>query len=124
VELLGAWVPTCHNCSARIGALSALPRTLAAIRELLSRERRGLPRRIGKSDGRVFPYERRHRKRRAPRLGRGTGSPLGDPVDEEMIVEIAELASDLDALAAGLPVVSADREPATRELTRIREIPR
>jgi hypothetical protein len=72
----------------------------------------------------VFPYERRHRKRRAPRLGGGDGSALGVPVDEEMIVEIAELASELDALAAGLPVDSADREPATRELTGIRQIPR
>ena len=126
VELLGAWVPTCHNCSARIGALMPLPQSVAAIREALIRERRREPRRGGKADGRVFPYERRDEDRRR-RLGRGTGANTSggrreperpDPVDDEMIVEIAELAEDLEALAADLP-----GEPVSSDLTRIREIP-
>jgi hypothetical protein len=124
VELLGAWVPTCHNCAARMGALAPLPRSVAGIREALTRERRGPPRRLGKSDDRVFPYERRDEDRRR-RLGRGTadaggpGEPAGPaPVDDEMILEIAELAEDLEALACRMP-----GEAAGSDLTLIRQVP-
>jgi len=125
VELLGAWVATCHNCAARIGALDPLPQSLAGIRDALARERRRRMRRAGKPDGRVFPYERRDADRRTPRLARGTGAdelvPAGEreaapPVDEEMILEIAELAEGLEALAAEIP------GEHTGDLTRIRDL--
>lgn len=143
VELLGSWVPMCHNCAARTASLSPLPQTLGEIRSVLERERRQGGRRIGRMDGRVFPYERRGRDRRARlahgtgvddaggigALGRGTGVPEASvpraarpgaepppPVDDAMIVEIAELASDLEALAQDLPGNGAG------ELTRIRDL--
>lgn len=105
VELLGAWVSVCHNCGGRIAAMVPLPQTVGEIRAALGRERRGLPRRIGKPDGRVFPYDRRETQRRAP----------SEDVAEEMIVEIAELAQELDRLAGELPGEGAD-------LTRIRDL--
>lgn len=127
VELLGSWVPCCHNCSARIDALTEVPASLTAIRQRLDRERRQRPRRLGRSDTRVFPYERRDDDRRRSRLGRGTEAPPSlsreaegmHPVDDAMIVEIEELASELEALAASIP---ANREE-TGELTRIRAVP-
>jgi hypothetical protein len=108
VELLGAWVSVCHNCGGRIAAMVPLPQTVGEIRAALGRERRYLPRRVGKPDGRVFQYDRRELHRRAAE------SPEG--VDEEMIVEIAELAHDLELLAAELPGEGAD-------LTQIRDLP-
>jgi len=92
VELLGAWLPTCHNCSARAAALDPMPRTIAAIRKQLGRERRKRERRIGKNDTRVFQYDRRTSQRR----------DLSEPIDiedlllidETMILEISEMAQD------------------------------
>ena len=145
IELLGGWVPMCHNCAARTASLSPLPQTLGEIRRVLERERRQGGRRSGRADGRVFPYERRGRDRRA-RLAQGTGTGDGDgdgvgalargpslpaasvprsarpgaepppPVDDAMIVEIAELASDLEALAQDLP------GDGFGDLTRIRNL--
>jgi ribosome-binding protein aMBF1 (putative translation factor) len=100
VELLGSWSPVCHSCAGRMTALDDLPQSLAGIRALLGRERRSAARRTGRADGRVFPYERRDRDRRA---GAEDRRAVDDRVDEEMIVEIAELAHDLEALAAELP---------------------
>jgi hypothetical protein len=103
-ELLGSWVAICHNCSALTGKLSPMPQTLGEIRAALVRERRNCERRWGKLDSRVFRYDRRSSERRSP-------AGQVDQVDDDMIVEISELAADLERLAAEEP-----------ELTRIQEI--
>ena len=131
VELLGSWSPVCHNCAGRMATLDGMPQSVAGIRALLGRERRSEARRIGRADGRVFPYERRGRDRRAAEVeieievevdpfAAAEPADRADRIDEEMIVEIAELAQDLELLAAGLP----DEGGADRgvELTRIREL--
>ena len=69
-----------------------MPRTIAAIRKQLGRERRKGERRIGKNDTRVFQYDRRTSQRR----------DLSEPIDiedlllidETMILEISEMADD------------------------------
>lgn len=108
IELFGSWSPLCHNCAGRVAALERMPRSIAGIRALLERERRSGARRAGHPDARAFPYERRGPDRRAT---------APDRVDEEMIVEIAELAHDLATLAAELP----DPERSS-DLTAIREL--
>jgi hypothetical protein len=80
VELYGGWQPMCFNCGGQLGALRPMPRTLAALREALSRDRRKRDRRIGKADTRVYPYERRVGERR-------TDGRL-ELIDDDMIVEI------------------------------------
>jgi len=81
VELYGAWKPMCFNCSGQVLHLVPLPPTLAALRDMISRERRKLDRRIGKADTRVFQYERRVGERREMR---------GDypVVEDDMIIEV------------------------------------
>jgi hypothetical protein len=101
VELFGGWKPMCFNCAGQILHLVPMPPTLAALRELVSRERRRVDRRIGKPDTRVFPYERRVGERRMPRAG---DYPA---VDDDMIIEVT-----IDA-------VPADFEG---DLTQIREL--
>ena len=131
IELLGTWSPVCHNCAARIAVLAPLPQSIAGIRALLSRERRAAIRRVGRPpsdlngqsiDQRAFPYERRGRERRADEIHIeiDTGDAR-EAIDDDMIVEIAELAHDLEQLAAELP----DEALAERnsELTVIREPP-
>ena len=93
VELLGAWVPICHNCSALAKSLQPMPQSISAIRETLSRNRREKDRRWGKRDSRVFRYNRRGDDRRLPRDFSEAG------VDDEMIIEISELVSELELLS-------------------------
>ncbi len=81
VELFGGWRPMCFNCSGQVAGLAPMPRTLAVLREVLSRERRKRDRRVGRVDSRVFQYERRAADRRDGR------SPL--PIDDDMIIEIS-----------------------------------
>ena len=81
VELYGAWKPMCFNCSGQLLHLAPLPNTLLELRALISRERRQIDRRIGKSDSRVFQYERRVGERRASR----TEYPV---IDDDMIIEV------------------------------------
>jgi hypothetical protein len=81
VELFGGWKPMCFNCAGQLLHLSPLPATLAALREIISRERRKVDRRVGKADTRVFQYERRVGERRTAR----DVYPL---VDDDMIIEI------------------------------------
>lgn len=85
-ELLGGWVPMCHNCSARVDALQPLPRSLAAIRDALLRNRRDRSRRAGAADSRVYPHNRRRTERR---LGRDDGPHI----DDDMIVDVADLGT-------------------------------
>jgi hypothetical protein len=83
VELLGVWQPTCFNCHGQVQALDPVPPTLSDVREALERERRRIDRRAGKSDTRVFRYERR--------VGERRGGVVGDEwatIDDDMIVEI------------------------------------
>lgn len=108
VELLGAWVPICHNCSALASALQPMPQSIAAIRETLGRNRRDKDRRWGKRDSRVFRYNRRGSDRRLPRES---------GVDDDMIVEISDLVSELELLS----LESMDKSRA--DLTCIQERP-
>ena len=104
VEIRRSWLPMCHNCAARVGMLDPLPRSLAGIRAALTRDRRRGNRRVGQPDGRVQPRDRRAGDRRA--------SPLADEVvDDDMILEMWDLAEEIDASEDG------------GELTQIRPAP-
>jgi hypothetical protein len=100
MELLATWVPVCHNCAARITGLLPLPRSIAGIQAALGRERRA------SADTRVEHGERRDGDRRT--RARGTGSVVAasdaatGPIDDGMILDIVELAGDLEALAGDL----------------------
>src|SRR5262245_50800236 len=72
IELLRAWMPVCHNCTARAGRLSPMPQSLDEIRTRLARDRRAKERRAERPDDRVFPRERRGLERRS------VGRLLGD----------------------------------------------
>jgi ribosome-binding protein aMBF1 (putative translation factor) len=111
VELLGAWVPICHNCSALAKSLQPMPQTISAIRETLDRNRREKERRWGKRDSRVFRHNRRGDDRRVPRESGEAG------VDDDMIIEISELVSDL----ALLSLETSGKSPA--DLTCIQDRP-
>ncbi len=93
IELLGAWVPICHNCSALAKSLQPMPQTISAIRETLNRDRRDKVRRWGKRDSRVFRYNRRGDERRVLREAGEAG------IDDDMIIEISELVSELELLS-------------------------
>jgi hypothetical protein len=109
-ELLGAWMPICHNCAARATHLTPMPQSLDEIRTRLDRERRRRDRRIGKSDGRVFKRERRGLERRR------TGLAAGDDllIDDADIL-IIEALSDEVAAEGG----AGDEDGEWREETRI-----
>jgi hypothetical protein len=111
VELLGAWVPICHNCSALAKSLQPMPQSIASIRETLSRNRREKDRRWGKRDSRVFRYNRRGDDRRLPRELSEAG------VDDDMIIEISELVSELELLSM------EDSGKSRADLTCIQERP-
>jgi hypothetical protein len=83
VELFGGWKPMCFNCSGQLLHLDPMPQTLAAMRDIVSRERRKTDRRYGKPDSRVFRYERRVGDRRM------AGHEDFPMVDDDMIIEIA-----------------------------------
>jgi len=70
-----------------------MPQSIGEIRATLSRDRRGDDRRWGKRDSRVFRYNRRGDDRRLPRETAEAG------VDEDMIVEISELVSELELIS-------------------------
>jgi hypothetical protein len=97
VELLRAWVPMCHNCASKATQMSPMPGSLEEIRRRLSRDRRARDRRIGKTDTRVFPRDRRGLERRAV----GHASAEGDLmlVDDDLLIEISE--DDLVELEPG-----------------------
>jgi hypothetical protein len=87
-----------------------MPQSISAIRETLSRNRREKDRRWGKRDSRVFRYNRRGDDRRLAR------DPNADAVDDDMIIEISELVSELELL-------SLDNSPKSRDLTCIQDRP-
>jgi hypothetical protein len=106
VELLGSWQPVCFNCHGQIHALTTVPQTLGELKIVLERERRTRERRIGKPDTRVFRYERRVGQRRVTR------EEAGQPIDDDMIIEIT--IEDGDA--------PADHAEVFEDLTMIREL--
>lgn len=82
--------------------LSPMPRTISGVRRALSRERRGVERRIGLDDLRAFRVNRRTGERRRDRgdLALSTAIISGEidevaAVDEDMIVEISDLDDEL-----------------------------
>jgi len=84
VELFGGWKPMCFNCAGQLLDLDPMPATITALKEAISRERRKRDRRIGKTDSRVFRYERRVGERRDTL--RGEIVPV---VDDDMIIEVS-----------------------------------
>ncbi len=107
VELLGGWRPMCFNCAGQVGALDPMPRTIAALRVALSRDRRKRDRRIGKPDTRVYPYERRVGERRTDLRG---ALAAGAAADDDIVIEISV---EPDAV-----------EPGFEDLTQIRDMVR
>ncbi len=101
VELYAHWQPMCFNCAGQLLHLVPLPATMAELKEAISRERRRVDRRIGKSDTRVFQYERRVGERRALR----SEYPV---VEDDMIIEVS-----LDGV---------ETEAGFEDLTQIREL--
>jgi hypothetical protein len=134
IELLGSWTPVCHSCAARVAQLDPAPRSVAAVRDALRRERRQRDRRAGLADRRAVPIERRRGERRAgvdvaPGAHGTAASPSAVPphgaacplesatlVDDDMVIEISELASELESLAQELGEVA--------DLTRIHDFNR
>jgi len=93
LELHGRSHPFCHSCAGRIARLESVPATMAAIRQLLSRERRDTDRRDGANDGRIFPRERRVGERRGPQRsasGEGTDPHIVLPDFEDIVIEIED----------------------------------
>ena len=99
VEVHGTWQAMCFNCAGQLLVMEPLPKTIAALRAAVSRERRNKDRRFGKPDTRVFRYERRVGERRSLR------EELA-PIDDDMIIEV---------------IVDAD-EDVDMDLTQIREL--
>jgi hypothetical protein len=130
IELLGSWAPVCHDCTARVAQLEPMPPSLPELRAALRRERRQRERRAAMSDGRALAGERRAGERRAvPRAAlTGAGSspnPAPEPlclhesaptIEDEMVLEITELAHELESLADDLGEVA--------DLTRIHDVSR
>ncbi len=95
VELFGGWKPMCFNCAGQLLHLDPLPITLAALKAIVSRERRRADRRIGKADTRVFRYERRVGDRRD---GRADFGAIEDDMIIEVIIEPAQAGEDFEDL--------------------------
>lgn len=93
----------CFNCAGVLFQLDPMPKTISALKEAVSRERRKRDRRWGKADTRVFVYERRVGERRF-------GREDCPPVDDDMIIEVT---IDADA---------ADGGEDFEDITAIREL--
>lgn len=87
MELLASWTTVCHNCAARIAALSPLPPTMEGIRDRLGRGRES---------------DRRSMTVRITRPVESVGEQSTGPIDEAMILDISELAGDLESLAGDI----------------------
>lgn len=94
VELLGNWMPICYNCGARAAKLSPMPQSIAGVRAALCRDRRSTDRRDDGLDPRVFRFDRRSGERRRVRALDAEDSVI---VEDEMIIDILELADSLAA---------------------------
>lgn len=96
MELHGRTHAFCHSCSGQLARMDDVPPTMAGIRALLTRERRGGERRGDDAvDHRIFPRERRVGERRLPpRSGKDDTDPhilLPDFEDIVIEIEAAEL---------------------------------
>ncbi len=83
VELFATWHPMCFNCAGQLLTISPIPVNITELRATVSRERRRNDRRFGKSDGRVFRYERRAGQRR------DIGNENMQVIDDDMIIEVS-----------------------------------
>jgi hypothetical protein len=95
MELHGRTHAFCHSCAGRVARLEEVPTTVAAIRQLLERERRAIERRTdgGGNDRRIFPRERRVGERRSPPRSagaEGTDPRLVLPDFEDIVIEIQD----------------------------------
>ena len=122
VELHGAFYPMCFGCAGQAMNLDPMPITVAALKQQLTRERRGPDRRFGRPDTRVFQYERRVGQRRA-------GREDGEQIDDDMIIEIFvedDVGVAATVVAPAGPFEFHDHGNAIdgedRDLTRIREL--
>lgn len=79
VELYGRWLPMCHLCAVRTRRLQPMPASVDGIRRALQRDRRVSERRIGKTETRLDPKDRRGPDRRAI------------PIEEADILAMADL---------------------------------
>jgi hypothetical protein len=119
IELHGAFHPMCFSCAGQTMALDPLPPTIAALKVALTRDRRRIDRRVGRPDTRVFQYERRVGQRRA-------GREDGEPIDDDMILEITVEAADVGVAATVVapagPFPVDDGAYEGEDLTRIRDL--
>lgn len=120
VELFGSWKPMCFNCAGQLLHLDPMPATIGDMRKIVSRERRGKDRRVGKPDTRVFQYERRVGDRRMPR-GTQPGIPVAEvSLDEvsydDIIIEIS--IDDIEVLGDAEPGMEFDDITQIRDLVR------
>ena len=93
MELHGRSHAFCHSCAGKIARLETVPPTVAAIRQILDRERRTMERREGGNDRRIFPRERRVGERRSPHqadAAEGASAPFILPDFEDIVVEIED----------------------------------
>lgn len=88
VEFQRKWLPFCHNCATKTFRMQPIPRTVEAIRQALSRDRRWQERRVGRKDNRLFPSNRRADERREAGPPKKSASDYLDVTD--LVVEIAE----------------------------------
>jgi hypothetical protein len=90
MELHGSTHPFCHSCAGQVARMESVPKSIAAIRTLLDRERRLLERRGEGLDRRIFPRERRVGERRgivATRSGEGDAH-IDLPDFEDIVIEL------------------------------------
>lgn len=94
----------CFSCSGQALALSPMPPGVAELKEALSRERRGVDRRLGKPDTRVFRYERRVGDRRSTR---DEIAPIDDDMIIEISIDVSEYEADFDDMTRIFTEISA-----------------
>lgn len=113
MELHGSTHPFCHSCAGQVARLEPVPKSLAAIRAFLDRERRAVERRGPGQDRRIFPRERRVGERRAPlRPKTGDTDPhIALPDFEDIIIELQ--ASEVEIVEQ--TTVRESARPATAE---------
>ena len=120
VELHGSFYPMCFACAGQAMNLDPMPVTVAALKQQLTRERRGPDRRFGRPDTRVFQYERRVGQRRA-------GREDGELIEDDMIIEIwveDDVGVATTVVAPAGPFAAHDGGDGLEgeDLTRIREL--
>jgi hypothetical protein len=99
MELHGRTHAFCHSCAGRVARMETVPATVAAIRQLLDRERRARERRNDGADRRIFPRERRVGERRAPPRAAGAGDTdphIALPDFEDIVIELQ--AADIEPI--------------------------